>query len=38
MRIIAPRKNKKCSVCGKMFPTEEIITVNSKNYCSICGK
>ena len=21
-----------------MFPTEEIITVNSKNYCSICGK
>ena len=21
-----------------MFPTEEIITVNGKNYCPICGK
>nr|DAE13228.1 MAG TPA: LysW biosynthesis protein LysW [Siphoviridae sp. ctLqe90] len=39
MRIIAPpKKNRKCSVCGKMLPTEEIITVNGKNYCPICGK
>jgi len=34
----APKGHVKCCVCGKYVPKEEKITVNSKNYCQVCGK
>ena len=28
---------RKCCVCGKMFPSDLIYTIDAKNYCHSCG-